>query len=93
MSQPKRARRTPRPVTEARLERAAQRYLDRYASSTANLRRILMAKVTRSAQLHGTDPDEGAAQVECLLARLTAGGLLDDAAYAAARFLLCAARN
>ena len=80
-----RRRRGPRPITEAAIEAAAVRYLDRYASSTANLRRILMAKVTRSARLHGTDPEDGGHWIERLLARLTASGLLDDAAYAAAR--------
>ena len=82
---PRQRKRAPRPVTEARLEASALHYLDRYASSTANLRRILMAKVARSAKLHGTDPDDGALWVERLLERLTASGLLDDAAYAAGR--------
>ncbi|MEM7225173.1 MAG: RecX family transcriptional regulator [Pseudomonadota bacterium] len=80
-----RRKRGPKPVTEAGLEAAALRYLDRYASSSANLRRILTARVVRAARLHETDLDEAGRWIEALIARLTASGLLDDAAYAAAR--------
>ena len=75
----------PKKATPAYLERAALFYLERYASSTANLRRILMGKVTRSARHHGTDPEAGAEAVEDLLARFQRSGLLDDRAYAEGR--------
>lgn len=77
--------RPPRRVTPDYLERAALYHLDRWASSAESLRRVLLRKVARSAAAHGTDPAEGAAAVEALLAKLQAKGLLDDAAYAAGR--------
>jgi len=82
---PKTGQRTPRKATAAYLRNAALYYLDRYASSTANLRRILMAKVERSARAHDTDRAEGAATVDALLADFTRDGVLDDARYAAGR--------
>ena len=78
-------RRGPRQATPDYLRKAALFYLERYASSVANLRRLLMAKVARSATAHGTDPAAGAATVEALLAELVRGGLLDDARYAEGR--------
>ncbi|HLJ65360.1 MAG TPA: RecX family transcriptional regulator [Stellaceae bacterium] len=75
----------PRRVDAAYLERSALFYLERFASSSANLRRVLMAKVTRSARAHGTDPAEGARFVEALITRFIASGFLDDRAYALAK--------
>jgi len=74
-----------RPATPERLKRGALAYLERYASSTANLRRLLLRRVARSAAEHGTDPEEGRAAVEAILEALTRAGLLDDRAFAAAR--------
>jgi regulatory protein len=77
--------RPPKPVTPARLENAALRYLERFASSAASLRRVLMRRVERSVAGHGTDREEAAGWVEALIARYTQSGLLDDAGYAAMR--------
>lgn len=77
--------RGPKKATPAYLERAALFYLERYAAPAAHLRRLLLAKVARSARAHGTDPEAGAEAVEALIERLTQAGLLDDKAYAAAR--------
>jgi regulatory protein len=74
-----------RKVTAAVLENVALHYLERFAGSTASVRRVLMRRVRRSAEQHGTDPAEGAALVEALLARLTASGVLDDRRYAASK--------
>lgn len=74
--------RPPRPVTPQYLENAALHYLQRFASSSGNLRRVLMRKVHRSAELHGTDPAEAARRVDEVLARLNRQGWLDDRAYA-----------
>lgn len=41
-----------------------------------------MNKVRRSAQMHGTDAEAGAAFVRALLARLQRSGILDDSRYA-----------
>jgi regulatory protein len=80
-----RRRRGPRPATADALEKAALHYLGRYASSSANLRHVLMRKVTRAARAHGGDPAQGARLVDAIVARYLAAGLLDDAAYAAER--------
>jgi regulatory protein len=80
-----RKRRGPKKATPEYLEKAALAYLERYASSTANLRRVLMGKVARSARHHGTDADAGARAVEALLTRLQESGLLDDGTYAEGR--------
>ena len=80
-----RSRRLPRKATPKRLARGALAYLDRYAASSGQLRRILMGRVERSARLHDTDRKEGAAAVEAIIARLQTQGLLNDRAYAAAK--------
>ncbi len=77
-------RRRPAVATPETLERAAHAYLARYAAPAGHLRRILLARVARSARFHGTDPAAGAAAVEALIDRLAGLGLLDDSAYALA---------
>ncbi len=80
-----RRRRGPRKATPAYLRNAALHYLGRFASSSANLRRVLMGKVERSARFHGTDPEEGAGAIDALIVRFEASGLLDDMTYATAQ--------
>jgi regulatory protein len=64
------------------LERWALDYLGRYASSAENLRRVLARRVRRWAPQAAP---AAAALIEALVARYLVSGLLDDAAYAAAR--------
>lgn len=78
-------RKLPRKVSPAYLERAALLYLERFSSSGANLRRVLLAKVDRSVQAHDTDREEAVVWVEALLVKLTELGYLDDARYAETR--------
>jgi regulatory protein len=78
-------RATPAKVTAASLNNIALHYLERFASSAANLRRVLMRRVRRAAIHHGSDPAEGAALVEALIRRFEQSGLLDDQLYAAAK--------
>ncbi len=78
-------RRAPRKVTAKSLDRAALFYLERFATSAENLRRVLMRRVESSASFHGTDRDEGAAMIDTLVARYLASGLLDNRAYAEGR--------
>ncbi len=83
-------RRTPKKATLERLERAALHYLERFASSSENLRRVLMRRVARSAQFHGAGAGNdaeasGAAAIDDIIQRFLRAGLLDDRAYAAAR--------
>lgn len=78
-------RRLPKPATPARLEKAALAHIDRYATSAANLRRVLLRRVERSARLHGTDRGEAAVWVDAIITKLVARRLLDDTAYARSR--------
>jgi regulatory protein len=78
----KRGRRPPRRITPERLNNIALHYLGRYASSSANLGRVLMRRVARSAKVHGDDPTEGARMVAELVERFRRSGLIDDRTYA-----------
>ena len=49
-------RKPPRKVSEAYLQRAAMSYLERYASSAENLRRVLRRKVDKRCRLRGEVP-------------------------------------
>jgi regulatory protein len=77
----------PRPVTEDWLFRAGAHYLERYASSLGNLRRVLVRKVERRVATHAEPPDEAgraahAAMIEAALARFAELKLVDDASFA-----------
>lgn len=72
-------------VTPQYLENSALHYLERFASSTANLRGVLMRKVQRSAQAYGDDPEEGAGWVDALIERYVRANLLNDDTYAQMR--------
>lgn len=73
----------PRPITPAELEKAALDYLERFASSAQNLKRVLLRRLRRAKASPG-DPayQEAIGWIEGLLARFRASGLLDDRAYA-----------
>jgi regulatory protein len=64
------------------LERWALHYLQRYASSAENLRRVLTRRVRRRFPGELTAAAE---LVDALVARYCESGILDDPAYAAAR--------
>lgn len=73
------------PIDAALLERWALAYLERYASSAENLRRVLRRRARKRG---GGDRDGEAAAcglIDGLVARYAAAGLVDDAAYAAGR--------
>ena len=82
---PPRKPRPPRKITAQSLDAAALAYLQRFATSAANLRAVLMRRVARAALAHDDDPEDGAALVDALVERYLRTGLLDDAAYAIAR--------
>jgi len=77
--------RTPRKITARYLENAGLYYLERYATSAENFRRVMMRKVLRSCQFHEQDPDEFAPMVDDLVQRYTQAGLLNDEVYARAQ--------
>jgi len=80
-----RKRKGPRKATAKSLENAALHYLERFATSRENLRRVLMRRVERSVRHHGTDRDEGARFIDDIIAKLEGLGLLDDRAYSEMR--------
>lgn len=73
-------RKPPKPVTSAYLERAAIAYLERYGSSSANLRRVLIRKAMRRAS---EAPGAGVmAAIDETVEKAVRSGLVDDRAYA-----------
>ena len=78
-------RKPPRQVTPAYLQRAALAYLERYASSADNLRRVLRRKVDKRCRLRGEDPAAFHDMVDDVVAKSLRSGLIDDARYAEAR--------
>ena len=71
------------PLDEAALEKAALDYLAHYASSIANLRRVLLRRIARADAADRADADAGARLADAVVARAVAAGFLDDRAYAA----------
>lgn len=69
-------------VTPAYLDRVALHYLERFASSAAHLRKLLLRRVDASACAHDSDPMEGREWVEALIQRYLRSGLLNDELYA-----------
>jgi regulatory protein len=79
--------RLPPAIGDAVLEKSALFYLERYSSSSAQLRRVLLRRVKR-AEMLGTDKPEAEAarrHIETLVARFLASGLLDDRRFAEAK--------
>jgi regulatory protein len=75
-------RKQPKRITPEYLERAALYYLERYSSSEANLRRVLMRKVYLSCRHHGDEPGQFTEVIEAVVARKIASGLIDDKRFA-----------
>ena len=67
------------------LRNAAFSYLQRYASSTENLRRVLRRKVHRRSAEIGQDPSEFESDIEAVLVWCSDNLLLDDKRYAELR--------
>lgn len=78
-------RKPPRKVSPAYLQRAALAYLERYASSSENLRRVLRRKVDKRCRLRGEDPAEFQDMIDEVVAKSLRTGLVDDTRYAEAR--------
>ena len=81
----KRGPRKPRKVTPESLRNAALHYLERYATSAANLRTVLQRRVRRAARFHETDEEAAAGWIDSLVTDFEKSGLLDDATYAEGR--------
>lgn len=74
-------KRLPRNISMSYLQNAALYHLQRYASSSDNLRQVLMRKVRRSAYHHETDETECVGWIEEVIRRYLQSGLLDDVVY------------
>lgn len=60
-------------------------YLERYASSSENLRRILERKIQRRCRERGEDPATFLPLIDETLRKLATSGILDDVRYAEGR--------
>jgi len=79
--------RHPPVITDSVLERSALHYLERFAASSGQLRRVLLRRIKR-AEMLGIEPaqaDAARRHVETLVARLLASGILDDRRFAEAQ--------
>lgn len=71
-----------KPPTEDRLTRSAMHYLERYATSSANLRKVLERKVLKACASLELDPADYAVMVDTVVATFVRNGLVNDRAYA-----------
>ena len=78
------ARRRHETMTHEALERAAYHYLGRFASTQANLRRVLEAKLRRRNPDFAPPTAEQAGWLRAVVDKCVALGLVDDRAYALA---------
>ena len=72
----------PRKMTERRLHNIAQFYVERYATTAANLRRVLMRRVDRACKHHGDDRARMIPWVDAAVEKLVKLRVVDDARYA-----------
>ncbi len=77
----KRKKRNPRKITQRYLENAGLYYLERYASSSENFRRVMKRKIDRGAKFHEQDVEEFYPLLDTLIERYKESGLLNDALY------------
>src|SRR5947207_11776231 len=73
------------PIDAPLIEKWALGYLDRFASSAENLRRVLLRRARRRLGPDTRLPSETAAEIAALVTRYRDTGLIDDAEYAAGR--------
>lgn len=75
----------PKKISPTYLQNAALHYLQRYATSAGNLRRVLMRKIKKSCLHHGHEVESFIPLVDDLINRYISSGLLDDASFARAK--------
>lgn len=79
------ARKAPRKMTQKRLENIAIYYLQRYASSAENLRRVLLRRTDKALHVHGGDREEVQRWIDDIIKRMIRSDVLNDARYALGR--------
>ena len=75
----------PKKISRTYLENAALYYLQRYATSAENLKRVMMRKVKKSCAFHQLPVEDFAPLVDELVTRYISSGLIDDTVFARAR--------
>ena len=78
----KKHQKIPRAVSAASIENAALYYMERYATSSENLRQILERKIMRAASYHDTNIEACTQLVDNLIQRYLENGILNDETYA-----------
>ena len=80
---PKKTSKIPKKITPERLRNIALYYLGRYASSSANLRQVLLRRVQKSAYHHkDTDLAQAGAWIDDIVSDMMRMGYIDDNQYA-----------
>lgn len=75
----------PKPVTKQRLTNIAKFHVERFATTAANLKRVLSRRAERARRVHGGDVREHTAWIEEVVAMMVRTGAVDDARYASGR--------
>lgn len=81
----RRPKRSPKPPTPERLHARALYYLERFVTTAAHLRRVLLRRALRDAEALGLDPATVRRDVEAVVGRVVAAGLIDDRLFAQSR--------
>lgn len=79
---PRRVQKKPKKITPRYLDNVAAYYLARYASSSVNLKRVLMRRAVRSCAHHETPLEEAEEMIDALVERYCQAGFLNDENYA-----------
>ncbi|WP_420415348.1 regulatory protein RecX [Roseibium sp.] len=72
--------------TEVRLLRAAVHYLERYASTEANLRKVLDRKIYQACQALDLDPGDFAEMLDTIVEKCVRTGMVNDLGFAEMKF-------
>ena len=72
-------------MSRQRLGNIARYHLERFSTTAAHLRQVLMRRIDRAIRTHGGDRAEMAGWVEELIGQLVASGAINDTRYAAAK--------
>ena len=75
----------PRKISAKYLENAALFYLQRYSATVAGVRRAMVRKIDRSVRSHGGTRDAHLPDLEMVLKKIEALGLVNDNGYATSK--------
>ncbi|NKB45548.1 MAG: RecX family transcriptional regulator [Alphaproteobacteria bacterium] len=75
-------RKVPRRITKERLRNIALYHLQRFATSSENLRRVLYRRTLKAARHHETDMDQARAWIDDVVGALIRSAAIDDSRYA-----------